>query len=114
MPPEPATIPAPPATPPGELVAAPEPLASLVPGMVRFTLNNREMVTAGVTKEQFLKIVKLSAQVDQLCGKGAAKDMLGRESGVEHRTELTEAGAAAYLAVLAKRANQAIAERGRT
>ena len=103
-----------PPTPPAEPVAAaPEPPPPLAPGMVSFTLNNREMVTAGVTKEQFLKIVKLSAQVDQLCGKGAAKDLLGRECGVEHRTELTEAGAATYLAILAKRANQAIAERGR-
>jgi len=107
LPPEPPVVPAPqPAT-------APEPQAPLAPGMVSFTLNNRPMLTAGVTKDQFLKIVKLSAQVDQLCGKGAAKDILGRECGVEHRTELTEAGAATYLSLLAKRANQAIAERGR-
>ena len=95
--------------PPPASAAAPP----LAPGLIRFTLNNREMVTAGVTKDQFLKIVKLSAQADQLCGKGTAKEILGRECGCEHRTELREADAVVYLVALTKRVNQALAERGR-
>ena len=75
-------------------------------GGTRFEVNGKEVVTAGITKDPLLKAYKLGALVDKLEGKGKAKDLLGREFGLEHRTELTEAQGRKYVAALAALMNK--------
>ena len=77
-----------------------------VTGGTRFEMNGKEVVTAGITKETLLKAYKMGAMVDELEGKGKAKDLLGRDFGVEHRTELTEPLGQKYLAALVKIVNR--------
>ena len=43
---------------------------------------------------------------DELEGKGRAKDLLGREFGLEHRQELTEPQGKQYVAELVKIVNR--------
>lgn len=73
---------------------------------LRFELNGKEIVTAGITKDTLFKTFKLGAMVDELEGKGRHKDLLGREFGVEHRHELTEAQGKRYVAELVKIVNR--------
>lgn len=80
--------------------------AQAVPARTRFEINGKEVVTAGITKDPLLKAYKLGALVDELEGKGKAKDLLGREFGLEHRTELTEAQGKKYVAALAALINK--------
>ena len=75
-------------------------------GGTRFEMNGKEVVTAGITKETLLKVYKMGAMVDELEGKGKAKDLLGWDFGVEHRTELTEPLGQKYLAALVKIVNR--------
>ena len=75
-------------------------------GGTRFEMNGKEVVTAGITKDTLLKAYKMGAMVDELEGKGKAKDLLGREFGVEHRTELTEPMGQKYVAALVKIVNR--------
>ena len=75
-------------------------------GTLRFELNGKEIVTAGITKDTLFKTFKLGAMVDELEGKGRHKDLLGREFGVEHRHELTEAQGKRYVAELVKIVNR--------
>ena len=72
----------------------------------RFVINGKEITTAGITKETLLKAFKLSAMADELEGKGRAKDLLGREFGLEHRQELTEPQVKQYVAELVKIVNR--------
>lgn len=74
-------------------------------------INGRQVATAGITKSTLLKVFKLGAQLDELEGKGKAKELLGRDFGLEHRHELTEEAGEKYLAVLAARVNQALKRR---
>lgn len=75
-------------------------------GGTRFEMHGKEVITAGITKDTLLKVYKMGAMVDELEGKGKAKDLLGREFGLEHRTELTEATGQKYLAALVKIVNR--------
>ena len=75
-------------------------------GTLRFELNGKEIVTAGITKDTLFKTFKLGAMVDELEGKGRHKDLLGREFGIEHRHELTEAQGKRYVAELVKIVNR--------
>ena len=75
-------------------------------GGTRFEMNGKEVVTAGITKDTLLKAYKMGAMVDELEGKGKAKDLLGREFGVEHRVELTEPLGQKYVAALVKIVNR--------
>ncbi len=76
-------------------------------------LNGQPVVTNGITKPTLLKTYKMGAQLDDLTQKGAAKDLLGREFGVEHRAELTEEAGERYVRELVKRVNQALESHGR-
>lgn len=82
----------------------PSPLA---PGQLRITINGRDVITNGATKEQMLKCYKLGALLDQMTHQATAKEILGREVGCVHREELTEAGARLYIAALSKAINVA-------
>ena len=100
-----------PATPPTErepVKASREPVEGVqqpLAGLV-ITINGKEIVTAGITKDTLFKTFKLGAMVDELEGKGRHKDLLGREFGVEHRHELTEAQGKRYVAELVKIVNR--------
>jgi len=74
-------------------------------------INGRQLATSGITKPTLLKAYKLGAQLDELEGKGKAKELLGRDFGLEHRTELDEAAGEKYVAALAARVNQALKRR---
>ncbi len=101
---------APSPTPPAETPSGPR---SLQPGQVSFELNGQPVVTNGITKPTLLKTYKMGAQLDELTQKGAAKDLLGREFGAEHRAELTEEAGERYVRELVKRVNQALEAHGR-
>ena len=106
---------APPRTTPAGLAGA-APVTPAVPvaaestpgvtGGTRFEMNGKQVVTAGITKDTLLKAYKMGAMVDELEGKGKAKDLLGREFGVEHRVELTEPMGQKYVAALVKIVNR--------
>jgi hypothetical protein len=70
------------------------------PGQLTIEINGRQVITNGITKDMLLKSFKLAALVDELEGKGKAKDLLGRDFGVEHRSELTEEQGKQYVATL--------------
>ena len=83
-------------------------------GAMTVEINGQLIVTGGVTKVTLLKIYKLGAQLDELTTKGQAKELLGREYGLEHRHELDEPTGQKYLAELVKRVNRALEQRGHT
>lgn len=95
---------------PLQVAPGPSPVESPVQGTL-IEINGRQLTTSGITKLTLLKAYKLGAQLDELEGKGQAKELLGRDFGLEHRHELTEEAGQKYLAALAVRVNHALARR---
>lgn len=96
---------------PAEVKTGQSTLPLAPPGGAVVEINGRQLVTGGITRPTLLKCYKMGAQLDELTAKGQAKELLGREFGLEHRHELTEEAGQKYVAALARRVNAALKQR---
>lgn len=96
---------------PAEVQTAQSALPLAPPDGTVIEISGRQLATGGITKETLLKAYKLGSQLDALTKPGTAKEILGRDYGLEHRHELSEQTGQQYVAQLAKRVNQELARR---
>ena len=76
----------------------PEQSATVIPGgTVKFEFGGKEFTTMGVTREQMTSLFKLCIQAKN---KARWREMLMRDFGHEHRAQLTEAEAGAFITAL--------------
>jgi hypothetical protein len=68
---------------------------------ITFTINEQVFTTAGVTRDQMLKLFRLCPGLDRTKGKGAARKLLAElYPGMQTRSELTEVSGDAYIQAL--------------
>jgi hypothetical protein len=68
---------------------------------VAFEIGTQQFHTCGITRKQMLALFDLAPKYNRaLKQKGADKDVLAREFGLEHRADLTEAQAGQFITLL--------------